>query len=109
MTECYTQNCASILPQLGIRVIVFDRGEGWIGEEEYGLEKWTRTRHWRSPGAMLRGWPFILLAMGLTAQDKRIQCVYWNAHFGKRKKNVLCALFTPIGQQRSYHNQIILK
>lgn len=78
---------------------MYDGDEGWEGEED--LEKWAETRSWRSPWTMLRHLLFILKAVGWTqkgfmqAQDKRIQCIYWNVHIGKIKKYVImCSVYT---------------
>ena len=101
MIECSVQNCASILPQLGMRVTVYDRVGGWVGEEDHGLEKWARTRSWRSPREILQCLPFVLKAMGWPqmglkqAQDKRIQCIYWNVYIGKITKYIIiCSVYT---------------
>lgn len=41
---------------------------GWMEEEDYGLEKWARTRSWRSPWEMLHCLSFVLKAVGVATE-----------------------------------------
>lgn len=77
-----------------MKMTVYDGGG--VGREDNCLEKWPRTRSWRSPQAMLRCLPFISKAMGRWQRSilskhriKKIQYIHWNVHMGKIKQYVI--------------------